>query len=325
MQEFDDFSSAKTKIEDGVKYIWDESQRAWFPMWDENLISQQQSAYGGNDDPNEQEPKKKPKDKEPPKKKPITSVYVTGLPLDVTIEELKESFEKYGILMEDLATGQPKIKLYKDAEGKFKGDALITYFKEESVDLAINLLDDSPFRFGESVNMRVSKAEFKEKAPLTEEQKRALKVDKKVVQKKIQKLERRLDWFEDEEKAPSKLNKIVVLKNMFTKEEIDADPTLLIDLKEEIRTECENFGEVTNVVLYDHTEDGVVTVKFKDIEAAEACVKRNSGRFFGGQRIVSYLYDGKEKFKKKMTKEEEEVEEEKRLAAYEDWLEKQKH
>jgi HIV Tat-specific factor 1 len=29
------------------------------------------------------------------------------------------------------------------------------------------------------------------------------------------------------------------------------DPTLLLDLKEEVRDECEKFGEVTNVNMYD--------------------------------------------------------------------------
>lgn len=52
--------------------------------------------------------------------------------------------------MEDIVTGEPKIKLYKDESGTLKGDALITFFKEESVPLAINLLDDAEFRLGDS-------------------------------------------------------------------------------------------------------------------------------------------------------------------------------
>ncbi|KAI8850590.1 hypothetical protein BC829DRAFT_442165 [Chytridium lagenaria] len=230
-----------------------------------------------------------------PKKKANTSVYVTGLPVDVTAEEIKESFERYGIIMEDLTT-QPKIKLYNNAEGKFKGDARVTYFK--SVELSINLLDDSSFRYGDSTNIR----------DRTEED---------------QKLSKRLDWVEGEEDAvPTKFSKLVVLKHMFTKEEIEADPTLLLDLKEEF----DKNVRVTNVILYDqHTDDGVVTVRFKEVEAAEACVKRNNNRFSGGQKVIAYQSDGKEKFKKKLSKEEEQAEEEKRLAAYEDWLEKLAH
>ncbi|KAJ3103651.1 Intraflagellar transport protein 46 [Phlyctochytrium bullatum] len=213
-----------------------------------------------------QEPNKKPKKPAEPKKKPNTSVYVSNLPRDVTFDEIKEAFEKFGILMEDLATGKPKIKLYTDNEGKFKGDALVTYFKEESVPLAINLLDDSPLRFGDSANIRVQEAVFKEKAPMTAEERRAQKPDKRLVQKKLQKLERRLDWVEGEENVlPDKFKKIVILKNMFTKEEIEMTAS----------------------------------------------------------RIVAYHFDGKEKFKRKVSKEEEQAEEEKRLEAFEDWLEKE--
>jgi hypothetical protein len=38
---------------------------------------------------------------------------------------------------------------------------------------------------------------------------------------------------------------------MFTLKELEEDPTLLLDLKEDVREECETLGEVTNVVLYD--------------------------------------------------------------------------
>lgn len=59
--------------------------------------------------------------------------------------------------MEDFVTGKPKIKLYKSDDGKLKGDGLVTYFKEESVDLAVQLLDDSEFRFGDGVRIKVQK------------------------------------------------------------------------------------------------------------------------------------------------------------------------
>jgi HIV Tat-specific factor 1 len=79
------------------------------------------------------------KEEIPRRKNP--NVYVTGLPLDVTIEEVKAYFEKCGIVREDFETFQPKIKLYRSDDGSLKGDALISYWKEESVHLASQILD----------------------------------------------------------------------------------------------------------------------------------------------------------------------------------------
>ena len=45
---------------------------------------------------------------------PFSSRLLTiGLPLDVTMEEIKEHFGKCGIIATDPLTQQPKIKLYK--------------------------------------------------------------------------------------------------------------------------------------------------------------------------------------------------------------------
>lgn len=46
-------------------------------------------------------------------------------------------------------------------------------------------------------------------------------------------------------------SRVVVLRHMFTLDELEKDATLLLDLKEDVREECETLGEVTNVVLYD--------------------------------------------------------------------------
>lgn len=43
----------------------------------------------------------------------------------------------------------------------------------------------------------------------------------------------------------------VCLRRMFTLAELDEDPSLLLDLKEDVREECESLGKVTNVVLWD--------------------------------------------------------------------------
>jgi hypothetical protein len=47
---------------------------------------------------------------------------------------------KGGIILTDSETGKDKVKLYKDGAGVSKGEALIIYFKPESVEMARSLL-----------------------------------------------------------------------------------------------------------------------------------------------------------------------------------------
>ncbi|KAI8384907.1 uncharacterized protein BYT42DRAFT_564017 [Radiomyces spectabilis] len=199
---------------------------------------------------NENENDSKKQKREPPKK-PITSVYVSNIPMDTTVEEMKDRFSKCGVIMEDLETGEPKIKIYRDAEGHPKGDALVTFFKEESVPLAIELLDDAELRLGDpSTKINVQEAVFKEKQNVG--QTNGKPAPKTKVKKKLHQLQRKLDWVDNEEgKKTEKFAKIVILKNMYTHEELDEDPALMLELKEDVREECEKLGEVTNVVLYD--------------------------------------------------------------------------
>jgi HIV Tat-specific factor 1 len=114
---------------------------------------------------------------------------------------------------------------------------------------------------------------------------------------------RKLDEWDDEDNfgpsvdpseegsAPNK-SRVVVLKHMFTLQELEEDAALLLDLKDDVREECSSLGEVTNVVLYDvrmsarlpfrdlvststpiqKEPDGVMTVKFREPIGAQACV-----------------------------------------------------
>jgi HIV Tat-specific factor 1 len=85
---------------------------------------------------------------------------------------------------------------------------------------------------------------------------------------------------------------------MFTLEELEADPAALLEIKEDIRDECAKLGTVTSVVLYDEEVDGIVAVRFKDTESAEACIQLMHGRNFDGRVVEALIKTGKEKFKK---------------------------
>ena len=50
---------------------------------------------------------------------------------------------------------------------------------------------------------------------------------------------------------------------MFTLKELEEDASLLLDLKEDVREECETLGEVTNVVLYDVSDTASLYAKLE--------------------------------------------------------------
>jgi HIV Tat-specific factor 1 len=232
------------------------------------------------------------------------------------------------VIAEEIDSGRPRIKLYTDDSGAFKGDALIVFFKAPSVNMAITLLDDTDFRYsdlGGSGKMRVMAADSSYKKTKAEEgsgttstaDKEAAREraktsarDKAKIIKKTQKLDARLaDWDDDDPsvlyEAGPKPQKLVVLKHMFTLQELEEDPAAMLDIKEDIREECAKLGEVTNVVLFDLEEAGVASVRFRDEAAAAECVRVMNGRSFAGQTVEAYLSEGKEGFKKSKAKAQE--------------------
>lgn len=158
---------------DGVKYFWDKEKNAWFPKINDDFMAQYQMNYGfidntnlKTDDKKTEEKKVEPKEspeKEPKikgvKRKPTeptwfepdesqnTKVYVSNLPTDITEEEFVDLMQKCGLVMRDPKSGKMKVKLYTEPKTDIlKGDALCTYIRIESVDLAIKLLDGYDFK-----------------------------------------------------------------------------------------------------------------------------------------------------------------------------------
>ncbi|KAL4775004.1 hypothetical protein BDW60DRAFT_180963 [Aspergillus nidulans var. acristatus] len=305
------------ETDDGQEYSYDTILKRWIPTIDDDLLRQQQEAYkveGVDEDEQAgaQRLKKKRKqgseesDAQKPKKQRVnTAVFVTSIPLDAEFDEIRDIFSRCGVIAEEIDSGRPRIKMYTDDEGKFKGEALVVYFRPESVNLAIQMLDDSDFRLGvpgPQGPMRVQPADFSFKSQQEAPMKTSMR-DKKKIIKRTQKLNNKLaDWDDDEPAAlvdtNSKFEKIVILKHMFTLQELEEDPAAILDIKEDIREECSKLGEVTNVVLYDKEEAGVVSVRFSNPESARACVKLMNGRFFGGTAVEAYISDGSERFRK---------------------------
>ena len=108
---------------------------------------------------------------------------------------MHDVFSKYGLIAEEVESGEPRIKLYKDEAGNPKGEALVVYFRPESVQLAVDMLDDSDFMYtpgSKTGKMRVVEADssFKKHNEKTEMPRGKKTVDQKKVIQRTEKLNR---------------------------------------------------------------------------------------------------------------------------------------
>lgn len=243
------------------------------------------------------------------------------------MEEVYDLFSKKGgVIAEEIDSGKPRIKLYTDEQGNFKGDALVVFFKPQSVEMAVMLLDETDFRYTDSgltsgkIHVQPADSSYKKTTYDQEESSKAgngekprpkNNQDRQKIIRKTQKLDARLaDWDDDDpQQEETRTSKMVILKHMFTLAELEEDPAALLEIKEDIREECEKLGDVTNVVLYDLEPEGVVSIKFKRPEAADACVDLMQGRNFDGRVVEARLSFGREKFRQSSKKHDDSEEE----------------
>uniref|UniRef100_A0A3P8TC78 17S U2 SnRNP complex component HTATSF1 n=1 Tax=Amphiprion percula TaxID=161767 RepID=A0A3P8TC78_AMPPE len=216
-----------------------------------------------------------------------TNVYVSGLPPDISTEEFAELMSKCGIVMRDPITEEYKVKLYKDKEGNLKGDGLCCYLKKESVALAMRLIDESEVR-GYRLHVEAARFELKGQYDASKKKKKS-----KDYRKKLQQQQKQLDWRPEKQGEVRKRHeKVVIIRNMFHPSDFEEDPLVLNEYRDDLRTECEKFGEVKKVILFDRHPDGVASVAFKEPEQADACIQSFNGRWFGGRQLSALLWDG---------------------------------
>ena len=230
-------------------------------------------------------------------------IYVTGLPQDTNEQEVTIYFSKVGIIDLDPETQKPKVKLYRYKKGErvessaetasaspvvggammLKGDASICFARPESVELALQILDENLFRKGAILS--VQRAKFEQHGSSVDNDdnhnggnagKNGKHHGRRIVSEAKRKVARlaalqAVGWDEGENGRIAGGLKgllIVVLMNMFDPKELeqqrdgDKNDEKLHLLEKEVRAQCEEMGIVEKITIFSKHPAGVMIVKF---------------------------------------------------------------
>lgn len=114
------------------------------------------------------------------------------------------------------------------------------------------------------------------------------------------------EWSEDEDEDPyalkrNKWNKIAIVRNAFTLQELEEDAAFLLDLKDDFRGEAEKHGIVRNVTVYDKEPQGIVAIRFDDFLAPERFRTAAMARRYNKRWLDITIAEDRPKFKKSTT------------------------
>lgn len=176
----------------------------------------------------------------------------------------------------------------------------------------MRLLDESEVR-GYRLHVEAARFELKGQYDASKKKKKS-----KDYRKKMQQQQKQLDWRPEKQGEVRKRHeKVVIIRNMFHPKDFEEDPLVLNEYREDLRTECEKFGDVKKVILFDRHPDGVASVAFKEPEQADACIQSFNGRWFGGRQLSALLWDGTTDYQVEETTREREE----RLKGWSNFLE----
>lgn len=240
-----------------------------------------------------------------------STVYMRGLPLDITDGELCEWAKKAGVIKLDPDSKLPKVKIYRNEDGSVKGDASVSFLFPESVQQALVVLDGDQIRYNYPVTVEEAKYDSHHQhksttrhnddddadddddvdhaATNSAKPKRRAHGNHSARLTVHEQQQRALDWDEDLYKK-----RHVILTNLFDPREVaPTDLDFYPDLKADVRRECEKLGRVESIHVFEGSPAGVIAVKFADWLGADRCVRTMTGRRFDERTIVAQYYDNK--------------------------------
>lgn len=212
-------------------------------------------------------------------------VYITGLPTNAKVSDIQKFFGKVGLLDLDPETLQPKIKLYRNKNGKLKGDASLCYARPESVELALQVLDESPWDQEHTIRVERAKFEAKESASgQKRERKNVSQAQRKVARLAL--LQAQDEGFGERLAGGRKGLRIVVVKHM-----LDGVPES--DWETKIQDYCKELdAEIEKITCI--SKNKVVIAKFFEPPVASAAVEAWNGKLNPVTRkpMVALYWDG---------------------------------
>lgn len=214
------------------------------------------------------------------------NVYISGLPEDVTVQELVALFKRAGQLKLDMESGEPKVRLYGN------GDGLVSFVHVESVQIATDQLNEYELRPGTFIC--VQQADFSQSGPQvsgpTQMSLEALREKAQLNRDHRQKLvnfyrrERQLRtaWDSTEISAVrNRLHSVVVFQNCFDPRAGEVDYEFI---ESQVEKFSSAFGEIKLIKSIRNSLDGFICVKFSVSCSATACVAACTGE--DGEPIV---------------------------------------
>lgn len=256
-------------------------------------------------------------------------IYVSGLPTssDVSIQDLVKFFSKAGMLDIDPENMKPKVKVYRNTDGTLKGDASICYARAESVELALQILDESPWDDHHIVKVERAKFEAKgDSSNSTEGDHKRKRAAVSEAQRKVVRLALRQaqdDGFGDRLAGGRKGLRIVVVKRMLDGiPERHWEDTIQSYIENLTSDNTANPPEVEKITCI--SKNRVVLIKFAEPSAASTAVEKWHGQpnESGSAQMEAIYWDGVTNYTHQ-DEEEKEKEEQSRLNDFGKWLENQ--